>query len=122
MANVIDFAAARKKFEERNEELVELIQESDKQIAKHFALNAVRDIVTSLHDMGIDVANDPKTILEIMSTMEIIKAMIYRAIGEDHPFQTVSERMWEDLDIDHEDLLGQFLEDMYDDDDEDDHE
>jgi hypothetical protein len=121
MANVIDFAAARKKFEERNEELVELIQESDKQIAKHFALNAVRDIVTSLHDMGIDVANDPRTILEIMSTMEIIKALIFRAIGEDHPFQTVSERMWEDLDIDHEDLLGQFLEDMYDDD-EDDHE
>lgn len=121
MANVIDFAAARKKFEERNEELVELIQESDKEIAKHFSLNAVRDIVTALHDMGIDVANDPKTILEIMSTMEIIKAMIYRAIGEDHPFQTVSERMWEDLDIDHEDILGQFLEDMYDAD-EDDHE
>ena len=120
MKNVIDFAEARKKFEERNEELVELIQESDREIAKHFALNAARDIVTALHDMGIDVIRDPKTILEIMSTMEIIKALIFRSIGETHPFQTVSERMWEDLDIDHEELLNQFLDDMYEADDDDD--
>jgi len=113
MANVIDFAEARKKHEERNEELKELIQESDKDVAKFFALNAARDIVTALHDMGIDVANDPMSILEIMSTMEIIKALVYRSIGEPHPFQTVAERMWEDMELDHDELLHSFLEDMY---------
>jgi uncharacterized protein YutE (UPF0331/DUF86 family) len=118
MKNVINFAEARKKQEERNEELKELIQESDIIIAKHFALNAARDIVTALHDMGIDVANDPKSILEIMSTMEIIKALIFRSIGETHPFQTVSERMWEDMELDHDELLHTFLEDMYEVDDE----
>ena len=57
--------------------------------------------------MGIDVANDPKTILEIMSTMEIIKAMIYRAIGEDSSFSNcIREDVGRPRILDHEDLLG----------------
>lgn len=125
MANVINFAEAQRRLREREEKLDLFARESDKEIANFFALEASRDIVVALEDMGIHVSDNPKSILDILSIQEAIRGLIYRCVDEPHPYHAISESITitldedgdDDIYINYEELLDEFLEAMYSDDD-----
>jgi len=125
MKNVIDFAEAQRLLKEREERLEVFAKESDKEIAVVFALEATRDIVIALRDIGIHVTDNTKSILDILSLQEAIRGLIYRCLGETHPYHHVSDSiavtLYGDSDaydahVDYDELLEEFMQAMYSDD------
>jgi len=94
--NIIDFRKASDKKKKRDEEIEELVLESDKEVAEIFSIINARETVWALRGMGIDVENDPKSMLDIMTIIEASKSLVYRAIGEEYPFQQISDTLFED--------------------------
>jgi hypothetical protein len=122
MENVINFAEAQRLLKEREEKLEVFAKESDKEIADIFALEASRDIVVALHDIGIHVTDNPKCILDIFSLQETIHGLIYRCLGEPHHYHDVSDSITitsldgSDVRVDYDELLEEFMQAMYSDD------
>ena len=114
--NVVDFRKASDKKKKRDEELEELVLESDKEVAEIFAIVNARETVWALRGMGIDVESDPKSMLDIMTIIEASKSLVYRAIGEEYPFQQVSDTLFEDAEDKIEQpmqaILDEFIENM----------
>lgn len=94
--NVVDFSKASEKRKKRDEEIDAIVLESDKEVAEIFAIVNARETVWALRGMGIDVENDPKSMLDIMTIIEASKSLVYRAIGEEYPFQQISDTLFED--------------------------
>jgi len=94
--NVVDFSKASEKRKKRDEEIDALVLESDKEVAEIFSIINARETVWALRGMGIDVENDPKSMLDIMTIIEASKSLVYRAIGEEYPFQQISDTLFED--------------------------
>ena len=86
--NIIDFTKAFEKRKKREKEIDELVAQSDKEVAEIFSVVNARETVWALRGMGIDVENDPRSMLDILTIIEASKALVYRSIGEDYPFQT----------------------------------
>ena len=110
--NVVDFTKAFEKRKKRDEEIEELVLESDKEIAEIFALVNARETVWALRGMGIDVENDPKSMLDIMTIVEASKSLVYRAIGEEYPFQQISDTLFEDAEEKIEQPIQEILDDF----------
>ena len=114
--NVVDFTKAFEKRKKRDEEIDALVLESDKEVAEIFAVVNARETVWALRGMGIDVENDPKSMLDIMTIIEASKSLVYRAIGEEYPFQQVSDALFEDAEDKIEQpmqaILDEFIENM----------
>ena len=114
--NVVDFSKASEKRKKRDEEIEELVLESDKEVAEIFAVVNARETVWALRGMGIDVENDPKSMLDIMTIIEASKSLVYRAIGEEYPFQQVSDALFDDAEDKIEQpmqkILDEFIENM----------
>ena len=70
----------------------------------------------ALRGMGIDVENDPKSMVDIMTIIEASKSLVYRAIGEEYPFQQVSDVLFEDAEDKikqpMQKILDEFIENM----------
>lgn len=114
--NVVDFAKAFEKRKKRDEEIDALVLESDKEVAEIFSVINARETVWALRGMGIDVENDTRSMLDILTIIEASKSLVYRAIGEDYPFQKFSDTVFEDVENDSEfdipQLLENFIADM----------
>ena len=110
--NVVDFSKASEKRKKRDEEIEELVLESDKEVAEIFAIVNARETVWALRGMGIDVENDPKSMLDIMTIIEASKSLVYRAIGEEYPFQQVSDALFEDAEDKIEQPMQKILDDF----------
>ena len=114
--NVVDFRKASDKKKKRDEEIEELVLESDKEVAEIFAIVNARETVWALRGMGIDVESDPKSMLDIMTIIEASKSLVYRAIGEEYPFQQLSDTLFEDAEDKIEQpmqaILDEFIENM----------
>ena len=110
--NVVDFNKAFEKRKKRDEEIEELVLESDKEIAEIFALVNARETVWALRGMGIDVENDPKSMLDLMTIVEASKSLVYRAIGEEYPFQQISDTLFEDAEEKIEQPIQEILDDF----------
>ena len=94
--NIVDFTKAFEKRKKRDEEIDALVLESDKEVAEIFAIVNARETVWALRGIGIDVENDPKSMLDIMTIIEASKSLVYRSIGEEYPFQQISDTLFED--------------------------
>ena len=94
--NVVDFSKASEKRKKRDEEIDAIVLESDKEVAEIFAIVNARETVWALRGIGIDVENDPKSMLDIMTIIEASKSLVYRSIGEEYPFQQISDTLFED--------------------------
>ena len=74
----------------------------------------VKDLPSS--KLGIDVENDPRSMLDILTIIEASKALVYRSIGEDYPFQTFANTVFEDVQkesgVKIQDMLDDFIEGM----------
>jgi len=110
--NVVDFTKAFEKRKKRDEEIEELVLESDKEVAEIFALVNARETVWALRGMGIDVENNPKSMLDIMTIVEASKSLVYRAIGEEYPFQQISDTLFEDAEEKIEQPIQKILDDF----------
>lgn len=114
--NVVDFTKAFEKRKKRDEEIDELVLESDKEVAEIFSVINARETVWALRGMGIDVENDTRSMLDILTIIEASKSLVYRAIGEEYPFQKFSDTVFEDVENDSEfdipQLLENFIADM----------
>ena len=74
--NVVDFSKASEKRKKRDEEIDALVLESDKEVAEIFSIINARETVWALRGMGIDVENDPKSMLDIMTIIEASKSLV----------------------------------------------
>ena len=114
--NVVDFTKAFEKRKKRDEEIDALVLESDKEVAEIFSVINARETVWALRGMGIDVENDTRSMLDILTIIEASKSLVYRAIGEEYPFQKFSDTVFEDVENDSEfdipQLLENFIADM----------
>ncbi len=114
--NVVDFSKASEKRKKRDEEIDALVLESDKEVAEIFSIINARETVWALRGMGIDVENDPKSMVDIMTIIEASKSLVYRAIGEEYPFQQVSDVLFEDAEDKikqpMQKILDEFIENM----------
>jgi biotin-(acetyl-CoA carboxylase) ligase len=110
--NVVDFTKAFEKRKKRDEEIDALVLESDKEVAEIFAVVNARETVWALRGMGIDVENDPKSMLDIMTIIEASKSLVYRSIGEEYPFQQVSDALFEDAEDKIEQPMQKILDDF----------
>lgn len=116
MANVIDFTKFKAEQEQKHfDEMTDSMDEVDDMSAS-FALDALSDILGVMNDLGFDVYDDPKCVLDILATMESIRAIFYRIRGIHHPFHTISNGMFEPTDdvvVDHEQVLSNFIKSLY---------
>ncbi|MDA8866133.1 hypothetical protein N9H77_01350 [Porticoccaceae bacterium] len=110
--NVVDFSKASEKRKKRDEDIDALVLESDKEVAEIFAVVNARETVWALRGMGIDVENDPKSMLDIMTIIEASKSLVYRSIGEEYPFQQVSDALFEDAEDKIEQPMQKILDDF----------
>lgn len=110
--NVVDFSKASDKKKKRDEEIEELVLESDKEVAEIFAIVNARETVWALRGIGIDVEKDPKSMLDIMTIIEASKSLVYRSIGEEYPFQQVSDALFEDAEDKIEQPMQKILDDF----------
>jgi len=116
VSNIIDFTKAFEKRKKREEEIDDLIQQSDKQMADVFAVVNARETVWALRGMGIEVEKDPRSMLDILTIIEASKALLFRSINEEYPFQTFSNTVFEDVqkeaEVSLQDMLDNFIEGM----------
>ena len=110
--NVVDFSKASEKRKKRDEEIDALVLESDKEVAEIFAIVNARETVWALRGIGIDVEKDPKSMLDIMTIIEASKSLVYRSIGEEYPFQQVSDALFEDAEDKIEQPMQKILDDF----------
>lgn len=114
--NILDFKKAFEKRKKREEEIDALILESDKEVAEVFSVINARETVWALRGMGIQVENDPRAMLDILTIIEASKSLVYRSIGEEYSFQKFSDTVFEDVQkesgIKIEKLLEDFISDM----------
>lgn len=110
--NIVDFSKASEKRKKRDEEIDALVLESDKEVAEIFAIVNARETVWALRGIGIDVENDPKSMLDIMTIIEASKSLVYRSIGEEYPFQQVSDALFEDAEDKIEQPMQKILDDF----------
>ena len=110
--NVVDFTKAFEKRKKRDEEIDALVLESDKEVAEIFAVVNARETVWALRHMGIDVENDPRAMLDILTIIEASKSLVFRSIGEEYPFQTFSNTVFEQVEKESGVEIHQMLEDF----------
>lgn len=110
--NVVDFSKASEKRKKRDEEIDAIVLESDKEVAEIFAIVNARETVWALRGIGIDVEKDPKSMLDIMTIIEASKSLVYRSIGEEYPFQQVSDALFEDAEDKIEQPMQKILDDF----------
>jgi len=110
--NVVDFTKAFEKRKKRDEEIDALVLESDKEVAEIFSVVNARETVWALRHMGIDVENDPRAMLDILTIIEASKSLVFRSIGEEYPFQTFSNTVFEQVEKESGVEIHQMLEDF----------
>lgn len=114
--NIIDFTKAFEKRKKREAEIDELIMQSDKEVADVFSVINARETVWALRGMGINVENDPASMLDILTIAEASKSLVYRSIGEEYPFQKFADTVFADVsddpEIDIPKMLENFIEEM----------
>jgi hypothetical protein len=109
MSNVIDFTERLKARAKDVKETEAVFEDYDKKVAMRFSI----DVVTAMHEMGYDVADHPKSVLDIMSLIETVRALMFRASGEEYHYQHISEQVFQDEEMDYGEALEEFLDEMY---------
>jgi hypothetical protein len=86
----------------------------DSKAVMQFALMVSFDIVEALRDLDVYVENNPKSFRDILTILESVQALIYRAKCEPYTWHKVSDSISDIKDEDLPDLLEEFLQNMVD--------
>lgn len=115
--NIIDFVKARAQRLE-DEKLLDELENSDMIYAYQISVDVVDDVLKILYEMGMDIEDHPKSILEIMLIEEGIRSLIFRLAGREYHFQSFVENVFktsdesgEDINVDYNKLMEEFLKD-----------
>lgn len=113
--NVIDFDAARlKKMEKKFDDMVEE-QMSEEDMIADFALTVLCDVIEVMSELDFNIRDNPESMKDILACVEAIRGLMHRTKGTEHPFQNISDTIFESIFEEKKDpaeLLESFIEDM----------
>jgi len=114
--NIIDFNKAFEKRKRLQEKHAEDVFKSDEEFIDFYSTLNARETVWGLRGFGIDVEEDPRAMLDILTIMEATKALMWRTKGKEYPFQTFADTVFADVEkesgVKIRELFDHFIEDM----------
>lgn len=118
MSNVINFQHAKDRILENRVETDPFSMNDafgdDEEAVMEFALLVAFDIVEALSDLNVSVENDPRSFKDILTIIEAVKGLIYRAKQEPYTWHKVSDHLGDFKDEELPDLLSEFLQKLVD--------
>lgn len=95
MSEIIDFKAAIEKKKQAEEPLPAPQLTLTDQDIQQFVFAFVHEFAEEVEDeLGIDLSNPTETLYDAWVMIEAMKASIYRSLGVEHPFQMISEEVF----------------------------
>lgn len=114
--NIIDFNKAFEKKKKIQEAIEKDVFKSDEEFIDFYSTLNARETVWGLRGFGIDVEEDPRAMLDILTIMEATKALMWRTKGKEYPFQTFADTVFADVEkesgVKIRELFDHFIEDM----------
>jgi len=114
--NIIDFNKAFEKKKKIQEAIEKDVFKSDEEFIDFYSTLNARETVWGLRGFGIDVEEDPRAMLDILTIMEATKALMWRSKGKEYPFQTFADTVFADVEkesgVKIRELFEHFIEDM----------
>lgn len=114
--NIIDFNKAFEKRKRLQEKHAEDVFKSDEEFIDFYSTLNARETVWGLRGFGVDVTEDPRSMLDILTIIEATKALMWRAKGKEYPFQTFADTVFADVEkesgVNIQDLFDNFIADM----------
>lgn len=114
--NIIDFNKAFEKKKKIEDAIEKDVFKSDEEFIDFYSTLNARETVWGLRGFGIDVEEDPKAMLDILTIMEATKALMWRSKGKEYPFQTFADTVFADVEkesgVKIRELFDHFIEDM----------
>jgi len=114
--NVIDFNKAFEKKKKIQDAIEKDAFESDEEFIDFYSTLNARETVWGLRGFGINVEEDPRAMLDILTIMEATKALMWRSKGKEYPFQTFADTVFADVEkesgVQISELFEHFIEDM----------
>lgn len=114
--NIIDFNKAFEKKKKVQEAIEKDVFKSDEEFIDFYSTLNARETVWGLRGFGIDVEEDPRAMLDILTIMEATKALMWRTKGKEYPFQTFADTVFADVEkesgVKIRELFDRFIEDM----------
>lgn len=117
MGKVIDFVKAYEQRKELREMDEELAKDPDLFFAYKFGFDVAFDITIALHEMGYNIGEDAKCIVDILAIEESVRALIMRCAKKEYPMQKISEGIFrneEGDELDYETIMKEFLSELED--------
>lgn len=116
MTNVVDFTKFKadretEKFDELSDD-IEMIDD----LSASLAMNVVVDVIDVLSEIGFDVENNPRSVLNLLALMEATRSLVYAISDLPHPFDAVTKALFvpdESVELDYDIVLSNFLDDLY---------
>jgi len=114
--NIIDFNKAFEKKKKIQEAIEKDVFKSDEEFIDFYSTLNARETVWGLRGFGVDVTEDPRSMLDILTIIEATKALMWRAKGKEYPFQTFADTVFADVEkesgVNIQDLFDNFIADM----------
>jgi len=114
--NIIDFNKAFEKRKILQEKHAEDVFKSDEEFIDFYSTLNARETVWGLRGFGVDVTEDPRSMLDILTIIEATKALMWRSKGKEYPFQTFADTVFADVEkesgVQIQDLFDNFIADM----------
>lgn len=114
--NIIDFNKAFEKKKKIQDAIEKDVFKSDEEFIDFYSTLNARETVWGLRGFGIDVEEDPRAMLDILTIMEATKALMWRSKGKEYPFQTFANTVFADVEeesgVKMRELFDHFIEDM----------
>lgn len=114
--NIIDFNKAFEKKKKIQEAIEKDVFKNDEEFIDFYSTLNARETVWGLRGFGIDVEEDPRAMLDILTIMEATKALMWRTKGKEYPFQTFADTVFADVEkesgVKIRELFDHFIEDM----------
>jgi len=114
--NIIDFNKAFEKKKKIQDAIEKDVFKSDEEFIDFYSTLNARETVWGLRGFGIDVEEDPRAMLDILTIMEATKALMWRSKGKEYPFQTFADTVFADVEkesgVKIKELFEHFIADM----------
>jgi len=114
--NIIDFNKAFEKKRKVQEAIEKDVFKSDEEFIDFYSTLNARETVWGLRGFGVDVTEDPRSMLDILTIIEATKALMWRSKGKEYPFQTFANTVFSDVEkesgVQIKDLFDNFIADM----------
>lgn len=95
MTEIINFHSYKERKEQDHFDEIVKNHLTEEEFVKDFAIRSVYKIIDDLSDEEIYVENDVKAVYDIILLSEVIKGLVYRSIGNEHPMHDIGESLFD---------------------------